>query len=181
MTNDTVAILLLTLAGIAAIGGCIGLALLHRRHSLSAAGGVEIVASDTGAVAPMILRDPSLGLSGKPDYVLRETHGGGERLVALELKPARRSNRVYESDAVQVSTYAMLLRASYGDQAAAFGYLRYATGTFEIRLTPARERQVTGIVAAIRRARVAAIVNRSHDIPARCAGCAMRPHCNERL
>ena len=179
-------ITLLILAGIAATLAGVALVILWR-HSRAAGfrpplrGGTAIVASDTGVVPAIVLRDPSLGLRGKPDYVLEQEIENRRTLVALELKPTRHSRRVYESDAVQVGAYVLLLRAVYGDRAARFGYVRYSTGTFRIELTSDLERRVRGIVAAVRAGREAAVIHRSHDIPARCANCAMRPHCDEAL
>jgi len=140
------------------------------------------VASDTGAGPPAVtLRDARLGLRGKPDYVLQEEHRGRVLLVALELKPTRRSGRVSESDAVQVAAYVLLVQATYGASAAPFGYVRYQSGTVRIDLTPELRHRVEEIVRSIRRDRGARVVHRSHGIAARCAGCAVRAHCDERL
>jgi CRISPR-associated exonuclease Cas4 len=128
-----------------------------------------------------LLRDPILGLRGKPDYVLEEYDGGRGTLIPLELKPTRRARRLYESDAVQVGAYLMLLRATYGDRAGQFGYVRYSAGTFRVELTPELEIRVRAIVAAVRVGRRAAVVHRSHSVPARCANCPMRRHCDEAL
>jgi hypothetical protein len=76
----------------------------------------------------MVLREAQFRLRGKPDYVLRDVERGRPRLVALELKPSRRSRCVLESDAVQVAAYTLLLQATYGDAAASFGYLRDQSG-----------------------------------------------------
>ena len=179
-------VVLLVLAAVIASLGGVGLLILWRRRRVTGFGtgprdGTRIVASDTGVVPPIVLRDPSVGLRGKPDYVLEQTIDGRRVLVALELKPTRRARRVYESDAVQVGAYMLLLRAAYGERATRFGYVRYSTGTFRIELTSELERRVRGIIAAIRSARQAAVINRSHAIPARCANCAVRPHCDESL
>ena len=184
MTN--LGIVLLSLAGIAAALAGVGLLILWRHGRAGgfgspSGGGTTIVASDTGVVPAIVLHDPSLGLRGKPDYVLEQNLGDRRTLIPLELKPTRRGRRVYESDVVQVGAYVLLLRAVYGERAAPFGYVRYSTGTFRIELTSELERRVRGIVAAIRGSRQAAAVHRSHDIPARCANCAMRPHCDEAL
>ena len=140
-----------------------------------------IVASDTGVVPAVVLREPIIGLRGKPDYVLEVYDEGRHSLVPLELKPTRRAQRLYESDAVQVGAYLLLLRATYGDRAGPFGYVRYSTGTFRIELTPELEFRVRAIVAAVRVGRRAAVVHRSHSVPARCANCPMRAHCDEAL
>ena len=178
--------MLLVLAAVIASLGGVGLLILwrHRRVTGFVTGpgdGTRIVASDTGVVPAIVLRDPGLGLRGKPDYVVEQTIDGRRVLVALELKPTRRARRVYESDAVQVGAYMLLLRAMYGERAAGFGYVRYSTGTIRIELTSELERRVRGIVSAIRDARQASVVHRSHAVPARCGNCAMRPHCHESL
>ena len=184
MTSLSITLLVLA-AIVAALGGlCLLLLWRYRRATgfrTPLGGGTAIVASDTGAVPAIVLRDPSLGLRGKPDYVLEQEIEERRALVPLELKPTRRGRRVYESDAVQVGAYVLLLRAAYGERAARFGYVRYSTGTFRIELTSELERRVRGIVAAIRGARRAAVIHRSHAVPARCANCAMRPHCDEAL
>ena len=101
--------------------------------------------------------------------------------MPLELKPGRRSRRIYESDALQVAAYLIALRATAKDAAATFGYLRYATGTFKVGLSSELERRVSAIVQAIRAGRTAATVNRSHSIVQRCVNCSVRAHCDEAL
>ena len=179
-----VSLVLFVGAGIAAAGGLGALWTLirHRdRRGPGAASGTTVVASDTGVAPVMMLFDPEIGLRGKPDYVLQELHGDKPLLVALELKPNRRSNRVYESDAVQIAAYTLMLRAEYGEQAATFGYMQYPTGTVRVELKPALQSRVAEIARAIRRGRRALVVHRSHDNAARCVSCAMRSHCDERL
>lgn len=167
---------------VAAACGIAAVAVIHRHRVRRGSSPAVIVASDTRAGPPVVmLRDPRLGLRGKPDYVLRVMERGRPRLVALELKAMRRSGRVLESDAVQVAAYALLLQATYGAAAAPFGYLRLASGTVRIDLTPELRRRVEAIVRAIRRDRRAPVVHRSHGIGARCAGCAVRAECDERL
>lgn len=172
---------------VAAILGAIGLYLIlrrYRRRTGFAIGGEaagRIVASDTGIEPPVLLRDPGLGLRGRPDYLLQFEAAGQPLFVPLELKPGRRSRRVYESDALQLAAYLIALRATAKDAAATFGYLRYATGTFKVGLTRELERRVHAIVRAIRDGRSAATVHRSHAIVQRCVGCAVRDHCNEAL
>jgi CRISPR-associated exonuclease Cas4 len=178
-------LLLAFAAAIAALGG-LGLLILWRRRRYTGfrtafGEGSVIVASDTGIASAIVLRDPRLGLRGKPDYLLEQVVGDRRALVPLELKPTRRGSRLYESDEVQVGAYLMLLRAVYPDRAAQAGYVRYSTGTFRIELTSELEGRVRAIVARIRSGREASVVHRSHAITARCANCAMRPHCDETL
>lgn len=64
----------------------------------STATSVNVVGSDTGAAPGMLVREPTLGLSGRPDYVLGYGAPNERRLYPLKVKPAWRSQRVYESD-----------------------------------------------------------------------------------
>lgn len=179
-------LVLFVLAAACGIGG-LAIGALRRRRRAQGRGRrtVEravVVASDTGAgPRAVMLRDARLGLRGKPDYVLRVVEKERPLLVALELKPTRQSTRVLESDAVQVGAYTLLLQATYGAAATSFGYLRYRSGTVRVDLTPELRGRVEEIVHAIRRDRHALVVHRNHRVGARCAACAMRAHCSERL
>ena len=154
----------------------------YRERTGFAAGGTgRVIASDTGVEASILLRDPQLGLRGRPDYLLEFEVAGHPLFVPLELKLGRRSRRIYESDALQLAAYLIALRATTKDAAATFGYLRYATGTFKVGLTSELERRVNAIVQAIRAGRSAATVSRSHSIVQRCVNCSVRAHCDEAL
>ncbi|HET7457463.1 MAG TPA: PD-(D/E)XK nuclease family protein [Gemmatimonadaceae bacterium] len=157
---------------------------LRRTTGLPAASGSApaVVASDTGAAASTLLRDPALGVRGRPDYLVEEpVTAGAPLLVPIEVKPSRRSARLYESDEVQLGAYLLALRATHPERAAGHGYVRYAARGFRVELTAALERRVRAIVAAVRAGRSAAVVHRSHDVPARCAACPVRERCDERL
>ena len=140
-----------------------------------------LVGSDTGAAIPMMVREPVLGLRGRPDYVLEGQPPNDGLLVPVEVKPTRRSKRVYESDELQLGAYLLALRGTVGDRASTTGYVRYASDTFRIDLSAELERRVRETVAAVRRGRRASVVHRSHSIRARCVACPMRHHCDEQL
>src|SRR5665213_2823259 len=140
-------------------------------------GSGRVVASDTGIAPPQTLHDPANELRGRPDYLVAQRFGHAVRIVPVEIKPQRRSRRLYESDAVQLGVYILAARATYGARAATFGYVRYARTEFRVELTPSLEQRVLKIARAIRANRRATVVHRSHAIPARCAGCPMRNHC----
>jgi CRISPR/Cas system-associated exonuclease Cas4 (RecB family) len=101
--------------------------------------------------------------------------------VPIEVKPSRRSRRLYESDAVQLGAYLVALRATYGERAARHGEVRYASASFRVELTGALEARVREVIAAVRAGRSASVVHRSHEVPARCANCPVRERCDERL
>jgi len=178
---------LLLVAGVAAALGFLGLILVRRAERqtgfslTSAATSVNVVGSDTGAAPGILVREPTLGLRGRPDYVLEYGAPNERRLYPLEVKPTRRGQRVYESDELQVGAYLIALRSTAGARAGSTGYLRYAAATFRIDLSPDLERRLRDTVALVRRGRRALVVHRSHTIRARCAACPVRDHCDERL
>ncbi len=175
------------LAFVVSASACFGLAILRWRAELvgfrasSRSYKWRIVASDTGASPPQTIRDSQNGLRGRPDYLFAQGRGAALRIVPLELKPQRRSRRLYKSDAVQLGVYLLAARATYGVRAAPFGFVRYARAEFRVDLTQELERRVLEVATAIRAGRESTAVHRSHEIPARCAGCPVRCHCDESL
>ena len=81
--------LLIVLALAAAAVGAIGLAVLswYRRktgfRTTWSAAGMRVVAADTGAARSLLLRDPELGLRGRPDYLLEDASEVGRLVVPL--------------------------------------------------------------------------------------------------
>ena len=159
------------------------LATLQRRTGLTfgGTGASRVIASDVGIGAAFVLRDDELGLCGKPDYLLSSGTSFGDRLVPLEVKPTRRSTRLYDSDRIQIGAYLLALKATADDRASKIGYVRYQTRTFEVELTWGLAQEIRSLVATLRRARLASVVHRDHHSPARCRACPVRQHCNEAL
>ena len=176
-------ILLAIAAALVAVSIPVVVAMLRRRtgFAFSANAQSAVIASDVGAQLSILLRDPILGICGKPDYLIESNVGGRRLLVPLEVKPTRRSRRLYDSDRVQVGAYLLALRGTFPDRASALGYVRYAEQTFAVRLTPELEREIVRITAAVRQGRRAHVLHRSHNISARCRACPMRQHCDEAL
>lgn len=143
---------------------------------------LTVLDTDTGGAGLVTLRDAVLGLRGKPDYILESVTEGRRRLlVPLEVKPTRRSSRLYETDRIQIGGYLLALRATFPQNASRLGYVRYAERTFDVVLTPDLETEIERLVRLIRRGRFAAELHRSHSIPARCRACPMRASCGEAL
>lgn len=139
------------------------------------------MASDTGIRPPVVLRDPVLGIVGVPDYIIEVDVDGQRELAPVEVKPNRRSSRLFESDRLQLGAYLLGLRAVVGDRAAPLGYVRYQSAHFTVRLTRDLELEVARTVTAIRRGWSAAVMHRSHNSVGRCRGCAVRAVCDESL
>ena len=177
---------LLAAAALALVAGLVALLLARAAargtgFRATLRGGSAVVASDTGAGPSMVLSDPVLGIRARPDYLLEEPGGSERVLVPVEVKPRRRSQRLYESDSVQLGAYLIAARATFGPQAADFGYVRYAEHTFRVGLTKELEGRVHEIVAGIRLGRTLPRVRRTHRVRARCAQCALRAHCDDAL
>lgn len=141
----------------------------------------RVIASDTGVMPPVLLRDPVLGLRGKPDYLIRTGPAGAERVSPLEVKPTRRARRVYESDELQAAAYLILARAHFGAAASDLGYVQYAGRRFGVRLTPVLEDEIRHLVGAVRQGRKVGVLHRSHANAARCRACPLRGACDEAL
>jgi CRISPR/Cas system-associated exonuclease Cas4 (RecB family) len=177
----------LALAAIAALTAALLVQILvvrlRKRTGFSGAGSSEsaIAASDTGVVDPIMLRDPILGIRGKPDYLIRTTLDGHQRLVPVEVKPTRRGLRLYDSDRLQLGAYLLALRATAGASAADFGIVRYAGTSFRVGLTADLEAEVRRIIVAARAGRTSKQMPRSHDSVARCRSCAVRLNCDQAL
>ena len=184
---DNVRLTLLLIAGVCAVFGTLGFWIVRRTERATGfrlsgeSSSTTIVGSDAGVAPSMLVREPELGLRGRPDYVLESGEPNERLLYPLEVKPTRRSQRVYESDQLQLAAYLLALRGTAGRRAGSSGYLRYASGTFRVDLTPELERRVRETVALVRRDRRAVVVHRSHSIRARCSGCPVRTRCDERL
>ena len=117
-----------------------------------------------------LLIDEARRLRGRPDYLMRRREG----LIPVEFKPLRTSKTLYESDRLQIGTYLMLTRAPYG-------IVRYKDATFRVHLTQELEARCLAVADQVRAARRAAVVHRTHNVPAKCGACAHRTACGESL
>jgi CRISPR/Cas system-associated exonuclease Cas4 (RecB family) len=123
------------------------------------------------------LVDTVHGLRGRPDYIVREPAG----LVPVEIKPNRRSTVLYDSDRMQLVAYMLLVRANHPRAFAGYGRVRYRDVEFVVPLTDVLEAQCLALAAAVRAARRAETVHRTHDLAAKCRACAVRAACDEAL
>jgi CRISPR/Cas system-associated exonuclease Cas4 (RecB family) len=141
--------------------------------------GALVVASDVGHLKSETLRDPMLRIRGRPDYLVRER--GSDRIYPMEVKPTRESATLYESDALQLTAYMILAERRYGRRFAGYGIVRYRAAEFRVPLTAERRRRCIAAAEAIRAARRAAAVHRSHELRAKCWACGVRTACDESL
>lgn len=120
------------------------------------------------------------GLVGKPDLLLRQRRGGAELLIPVEVKSARQPEHTHEGHILQLGAYLLLVEENYA-VVPTFGIVRYADGETLLEWTAELRAEVLAAADAIRAARSAADVPRSHDEPARCRNCGYSHACSEVL
>jgi CRISPR-associated protein Cas4 len=140
---------------------------------------VTVLASDAGYLAPETLQDPVLQMRGRPDYLVRDRATG--RIYPIEVKPTRDATALYESDALQLAAYMVLLESRYGAEFAGYGVVRYRATEFRVPYTAELRRKCITVAEAIRDARQAGVIHRSHEIRAKCWACGVRRACDESL
>ena len=154
--------------------------LLTSRRQRSAAGlpPGRIVYADTGAWegCERPLYSPRFGLSGKPDYLVRERG----TVVPIEVKPKREAGQPYLGDVLQLAAYCLLAEEEYGKRPA-YGYLKYRQALWRIDNTPALRQQLLAELEAVRRHSASDDVAPSHSEPQRCLACGHRAHCGRPL
>jgi CRISPR-associated exonuclease Cas4 len=162
---------------------CLLLWLAARQRRASGLPGGRIIYTDTSRWSPVNkpLYDPEIGLTGKPDYLVKQ----GRHIIPIEVKTSQSGQAPYDSHIYQLAAYCLLVEHSYG-QRPPYGIIHYAEGkqpsrTFAIDLTPALETAVLDTISEIQSISLRKGVDRSHDIPARCSRCGFRRLCDQHL
>jgi len=120
--------------------------------------------------------DSALGLTGKPDYLIRQAGV----IVPVEVKSMWAPREPYDSHVLQLGAYCLLAERHFG-QRPVYGLLRYRNRTFKISYTQALEDEVLETIQTIRGFKELEEVCRSHDQPNRCARCGFRERCDQKL
>jgi len=120
--------------------------------------------------------DSALGLTGKPDYLIKQ----GGVIIPVEVKSMWAPREPYDSHVLQLGAYCLLTECHFG-QRPDHGLLRYRNRTFKIPFSSALEDDVLETIQAIRSHKEMDDICRSHDQPNRCARCGFREHCDQRL
>lgn len=139
----------------------------------------RVIYTDTGAWGrpEQPLHSARLGLTGKPDYLVRENGA----IIPVEVKsgPAP-AGAPHAAHVFQLAVYGLLVAEAYGRRPP-YGLIRYADETRRVALTPNLEAELLDLLDAMRADAEADDVARSHHSPARCAACGFRAVCAERL
>lgn len=118
----------------------------------------------------------ALGLTGKPDYLVRQ----GGHIIPVEVKSGRAPGSPYDSHIYQVAAYCLLVERVYGERPP-YGIIHYPDRDFAIDYTPELEKSLLALLDEMRRDSRRQNVERSHQTPARCRGCGYRSICAEAL
>lgn len=145
--------------------------------------GGRLIYADTSRWLPQEkpLYAPSLGLTGKPDYLVEQ----GKFTLPVEVKKVHNVNQPpYDAHIFQLAAYCLLVEELF-EQRPPYGILHYSDGansqTYAVDFTPTLETQVRQIIAEIQQNDRKKDLPRSHDIPARCKGCGFRAACDQSL
>ncbi len=145
--------------------------------------GGRLVYADTSAWLPQEkpLYSPGLGLTGKPDYLVEQ----GRFTLPVEVKHVRNVDHPpYDAHIYQLAAYCLLVEDLF-EQRPPYGILHYSDGarsrSYAIDFTPALEASVRQVIAEIQENSRKKELPRSHNQPARCAGCGYRGVCDQVL
>jgi CRISPR-associated exonuclease Cas4 len=138
----------------------------------------RVIYSDTGAWSKVEkpFYHPGLGLTGKPDYIVKQK----DVYIPVEVKSGWAPSVPYESHIYQVAAYCLLI-ASSTTKRPPYGIIQYRNRTFAIDFTPELENEVVDLLAEMRSQERRSVVDRSHEESARCNRCGFRSICDQRL
>jgi CRISPR-associated exonuclease Cas4 len=172
-----------TLALLFILTGCLLLWISSKRRKASGLPGGRIIYSDTRAWGRLEkpLYDSSLGLTGKPDYLIDQ----GNQLIPVEVKSSRAPESPYDSHIFQLAAYCLLVDKALGKRPP-YGIIHYTdhaktSRSFAIDYTPELEGAVLDLLNEIRSLEKSKEVKRSHDSTARCKSCGYALICEEKL
>ncbi len=160
---------------------CIALLLFglaYRQQKSAGLPGGKVVYSDTrdwGSVDKPFY-DPMLGLTGKPDYVIKK----GNQLIPVEVKSSQITGSPFDSHIYQLAAYCYLVEQETGTRPK-YGIIHYPTHTFRVEYTPKMETTLLELISEIRYQERRTVVNRSHEALSRCASCGYEETCNQSL
>jgi CRISPR-associated exonuclease Cas4 len=120
--------------------------------------------------------DPMLGLTGKPDYVVKKRN----QLIPVEVKSSRVTESPYDSHIFQLAAYCYLIEQKTGNRPQ-YGILHYPSRTFRVDYTQKLESALLDLISDIRYQERRTTVNRSHEVQQRCANCGYQENCNQSL
>jgi len=169
--------LLVAAAGVLFAGLLLAVIAHILRRSSGLPGGQIIYADHSVRQKPeKPLYDASLGLTGKPDYLVIRR----DQIIPMEIKSMWAPFSPYDSHVVQLGAYCMLVEKQFKHRPV-YGLLRYRNRTFKIPFTAGLEDEVMTHIERIRNSKRKDHAPRSHEQPNRCARCGYRHICDQRI
>ena len=161
----------------------LGLALLllwmakQQRQKAGLPGG-RIIYSDTSQWGSLEkpLFAAELGLTGKPDYLVKK----GDQYIPVEVKSGTTPAAPYDAHIFQLGAYCLLTWETYGVRPD-YGILHYHGRTFAIDFTSELENKVRQRITDIQMGSRRKELPRSHEAPQRCARCGFRSICDQSI
>ncbi len=150
----------------------------NRRQRASGLPGGRVIYADTGLWGKVEepLYDPTLGLTGKPDYLV-EQRGA---TIPVEVKSGKVGQEPHDSHIFQLAAYCLLIERTMGKRPA-YGILHYPNRTYAIDYTPQLEQALLDLLNEMRSYGDRKEGECSHESPARCARCGYRSICDQVL
>ncbi len=159
-----------------AVGLLIAASILKEKTGLP---GGQVIYSDThmwGSPLEKPLFDGSLGITGKPDYILRQ---GGE-IIPVEVKSTRAPAAPYDSHIYQLAIYCLLVEKVF-QITPAYGYLHYPGKTFQIPFTSELRANTLKLISEMHQQEKRKNITRSHEETSRCKRCGYKDICDQRM
>jgi CRISPR-associated exonuclease Cas4 len=122
------------------------------------------------------LYDAELGLTGKPDYLIKKDG----LILPVEVKTGRTPEAPYDAHIFQLAAYCRLVEKTFGRRPT-HGIIHYPGRDFSVDYTPALESALLDLLAGLRSDERCSQVHRSHTAAGRCRQCGYRDTCEERL
>jgi CRISPR-associated exonuclease Cas4 len=122
------------------------------------------------------LYDRRLGLTGKPDYLIKQD----KKIIPVEVKSSVITQAPYDSHIFQIAAYCYLVQHSFGERPS-HGIIHYPNRTYRIPYTPELENALIDLIIEMRRNGQRTSLSRSHQSERRCSRCGYRTICDQRL
>src|SRR5512147_1560005 len=118
----------------------------------------------------------ALGLTGKPDYLVKQNG----KIIPVEVKSGRAPEAPYDSHIYQLAAYCLLVEKTYHTRPP-YGIIHYENRDFAVDYTRELEQSLIDLLVEMKRDEHKKDIPRSHEQPGRCAKCGYRNACDERL
>jgi len=149
-----------------------------RQRKAAGLPGGRVIYTDTRGWGKMEkpLFNASLGLTGKPDYLIQQNG----QIIPVEVKSGRAPDAPYDSHIYQLASYCLLVEKTYGKRPP-YGIIHYEGRDFAVDYTRELENSLLELLAEMQRDEAKKEVPRSHEQASRCKRCGFREVCDQRV